>query len=150
MESFWAILGGAVFGSIVTALATWRVSVRLNRENEARRIRAASWVVQLELEECQDKLNEARVAGLDLEGLKGRLLLGDWLELKGTLAVIAIQDEQLWRDVAAVYRKMSEFNNSSDRPPPTDDELTAIINRLVATRDRLGKRNWLMRFIPLG
>jgi hypothetical protein len=145
-------LVGALIGSVLTAAATWWVSSRLDRQRSHRELHAAIGLVYTELEE-----NSRRVAhSKDVEALRNRLTLGDWLASKSAFAGLALREDRvsLWEEVARAYGEVSEFKFGSLDDPPSADNLRSLSSRLRAEQARLdqeirafSKPRWLRALI---
>jgi hypothetical protein len=111
----WATLAAAVVGAGLTAFTGWWISGRLAVQSEFRQLRAAIWIVQLELAE-----NKTRFEAVELEDpcrrqhLQERLLWGDWMSTKLELAALAHHDAELFESVARLYGGISEFGSGAD------------------------------------
>lgn len=120
---------GAFVGAAATALGTWWVSIRLDRQAQLRQVRSAIRIVRTELVE-----NSARIAdaGDDLQAAKSALLLGDWLGSKTAFAGLSPRNEALWREVAGTYGEISDFKFDRRHEPPTIERLNTLVTQLEA------------------
>src|SRR4051794_5408678 len=77
---------GAGLGAVFTAGGTWWVSVRLDRQREARRMIAAIHVVVAELAENSQRISARRAPS--------QVTFRDWATNKAALAGLSIRDPQ--------------------------------------------------------
>lgn len=128
-------LVGALIGSALTAVATWWVSSRLDRQRSQRELYAAVGVVFTELEE-----NSRRVDRLaDDKKLRERLTLGDWQQNKAAFAGLALRPGRadLWEEVASAYGEISDFKFGSLGRRPSAEDLHRLSARLRAEQAEL-------------
>jgi hypothetical protein len=143
-------LVGALIGSALTAVATWWVSARLDRQRSQRELHAAIGIVLTELEENSDRVRRPA----DDKKLKEKLTLGDWQQNKAAFAGLAQRPDRasLWEEVAATYSQISDFKFQSGDRRPSAENLHRLSTRLRVEQAELeedlkafSRPRWLRR-----
>jgi len=136
---------GAVVGALVTAASGWWISGRLAAQAEFRQLRAAMWIVQLELDENRTRVDGVAPNVPDRPArLKQSLLLGDWKTTKLDLAPLAHYDDVLFQDVARLYGIISDFKSGRRQDEPDSEEMTALAAQLREARTHLRQQPYRM------
>jgi hypothetical protein len=136
VESVIAGVVGAALGAVFTVGGTYWLSVHLDRQRARRQLHAAIGVVAAELSENRDRLDRYG----DLEALRTRITLGDWLASKSAFAGLALRGDErrvLWERVARTYGAISDFRAGFRDEVPSVDELSDLVSRLLDERRAL-------------
>lgn len=120
---------GALFGASFTAVATWRVSIGLDRQRERRSLDAAMAIVASELRDNHARMTSTRGSPPDIS----HVTLGDWANNKTALAALGLRDKELWERLGRTYTEMYEFREGRGRPPDAE-RLSCLATELEGER----------------
>jgi hypothetical protein len=141
-SGIWEAVIGAGLGAALTAIATYWVSIRLDRQRQNHLLIGAIGVVAAELVANRTRIERFVAAG-KADEVRHKLTLGDWERTKGALAELEIRDPDLWNALVRAYDLIFEAQGSEDAIPVED--LGRFEQRLDDLRKRLADEQRRLR-----